>query len=512
MSEGSRLGACALALAAVLGGCGQKIQDQYGVEIVGPIGVDYLAGAKTMVLEVGGKELSRTAISPGVPFALGGEGINTSTMTSGVIRLRALDAAGAVVAYGQSPEVELSLFSYNLRVFVQRPGTFGPALSLDYPRRNLVAVTATAAPPTGTNALPLTVAYFGMGQSTVDVQVGTTNMTMPVEGPSDLLYIYNPLTHTPDDGGISGTIGGVRQPRLNPAALVRPDGSTIYIFGGTVRVDAMSTPHVTSQLDVLRVVRPDFDLFQQRVAVTARTTDKPGVARSRTVLADADLTYAFGGDADGTELDTVVTLNPMVDDAFAVLDLKMGAPRVGHTATPVTVSAVPEVLVFGGQHADAAVAEVLVSGTTPSFVKPEGETGPTRWDHAAILLPPDRVLIVGGNSAAGPLGDSLIYSARQRQIGPGPITLKTARAAFAAFVVGADLVISGGVDAQGQAIGDAEVFDISDPQLKSRGVVPNVKRSGAAAAVLANESALLIGGTGADGKATRSVEIYQPFR
>jgi hypothetical protein len=260
---------------------------------------------------------------------------------------------------------------------------------------------------------------------------------------------------------------------------------------------------------VLRLVRPDFDLFEQRL-ITVRFTDKPGVARSRTTLADADLTYAFGGDADGTALDTVVALDPSLDDAFTVLDVKMAAPRVGHTATAVTVSAVPEVLIFGGENADTAVAEVFVPGTTPRFVRPEGDAGPGRWDHGAFLLPPDRVLIVGGKSAAGALGDSLIYSARQRQIGPGPITLKTPRSAFTAFVVGTDLVIAGGIDAQGQRIGDAEVF--STDTLMPKGVVPAEKRSGAAAAVLPNESVFLVGGTGADGNGSRTIEIYQPFR
>jgi hypothetical protein len=505
--NGSRVAAASLALAAVLGGCGEKIQDQYAVEIIGPLGVDYLAGARTMVLDVGGKEVSRTAISPGVPFSLTGTGIDTNAMAAGVIRLRALDDSGALVAYGQSPEIELGLFNYELRVFIQKPGSFGPSRPLAHPLRNLIAVSAIAAPPTGTNAVPIKVGYFGLGQVMDDVLVANTTMTMTVELPTDVLDIYNPLTHFADDGGFAGSIGGVSQPRINSAALVRPD-ATIYIFGGTVTA-GMTPPHATSQLDVVRVVRVDFDFFQQRL-VTVRTTDKPGVARTRTVLADADLTYAFGGAGDGTELDTVVALDPSVDDAFRVLDLKMAAPRVGHTATAVAVSAVPEVLIFGGEHADATVAEVFVPGTTPRFVTPDGDAGPVRWDHGAILLPPDRVLVVGGKTATGTLGDSLIYSARLRQIGPGPITLRTPRSAFTAFVVGTDLVIAGGIDAQGQRIGDAEVFNTD--QLTPKGVVPAEKRSGAAAAVLSNESAFIVGGTLPDGNSSPTIEIYQPFR
>jgi hypothetical protein len=248
------------------------------------------------------------------------------------------------------------------------------------------------------------------------------------------------------------------------------------------------------------------------VVVTPRTSDKPGVARARAVLADAaDGTYAFGGD-DGSELDTVVALAPMADDAFRVLDIHMGAPRVGHSATTVNPSNAAEVLLFGGAHADAAVAEVFVAGTMPRFLKPDGEAGPARADHAALTLPGDRVLIVGGKSATATLGDSLIYSARQRMFSPGPITLQTPRSAFSAFIVGSDLVIAGGLDGEGKRIGNAEVFNFADEQLRSKGVVPCEPRSGAAVSVLPNESALLIGGTGADEKASVLVEVYQPFR
>jgi hypothetical protein len=510
MSDGSRLGVRLLALAALLGGCGTKLQDQYGVQIIGPVNLDYLAEARTVVLDVGGKELSRTSIRPGEPFALTGEGINTATTMSGVIRLRALDGSGALVAYGQSPELELSLFSYNLRVFVQKPGTFGQALPAINPIRNLVAVSAPAAPPTGSGARPITVGYFGMGRETNQIQIPNSTMTMTVESPSDQFYIYNPLTHFTDDGGFGGAVQGVRQPRVDPAALVRQD-SSIYVFGGTVST-MMIQAHQTSQLDILRVVRPNFDVFEQRVVASARTTDKPGVARARSVLASADVIYAFGGEADGNQLDTVVAIDPAMDDAFKLLEPHMGAPRVGHTATVVTVSAVPEVLVFGGDQSAPAVAEVFVPGTMPKFLKPDGDPGPARWNHAAILLPPDRILVVGGLGAGGPFGDSLIYSAAQRQIARGPITLRTPRSSFSTFIVGNDLVIAGGLDAQGQPIGNAEVFNAMDDQLMPRGVVPAEKRSGAAVTVLPNESALVIGGTLPDGTASRVVEIYQPFR
>jgi hypothetical protein len=506
--------AAALALAALLAGCGQKLQEQYGVQIIGPVGLDYLAGARSVALEVNDKEISRTSVNPGEPFDLTGGGIDPGLMRSGAIRVRFFDGGGTVLAYGASPEIELSLYSPpDIRVFVQKPGSLGKTVEMDSPRRNLIAVSAVAAPPAGSEARPISVAFFGTGRVTGLAAGSTTMNPMTIEVPSDLLHIYNTLRHERvDPAAMAGAIGGVRQPRTDAAALVQADNSTIYIFGGVVTT-AMGTPHATSQLDVLRVVRPDFADFEQRIVVTARTSDTMGVARSQTALGFSDATYAFGGDADGTPLDTVVRLNPAVSDAFTLLDVRMGAPRTGHTATTLRVGAVADVLLFGGPMADPAVAEVFTGGTTPVFTKPMGDPGPTRWNHAAVALPMNRgVLIIGGKSAAGTLGTMLLYEPNTHKIGPVPQTLKTPRSDFAAFVVNNDLVVVGGLDRQGQAIGDAEVFDISGGQLQPRMVIPAEKRSGAAATVLPNDSAMLFGGTGADGNASSVVEIYQPFR
>jgi hypothetical protein len=502
-------------MAALLAGCGQKLQESYGVQIIGPVGMDYLTGARSVALEVNDREISRTSVNPGEPFDLTGGGIEPGLMRSGAIRVKAFDGGGTMVAYGASPEIELSLYSPPaIRVFVQKPASLGKTVEMDSPRRNLIAVSAVAAPPTGSEARPVSVAFFGTGRVTGLGPGSTAANPVTIEVPSDLLHIYNTLRHERvDPASMAGAIAGVRQPRTDAAALVQADGSTIYIFGGVVTT-AMGDPHATSQLDVLRVVRPGFADFEQRIVVTARTTATPGVARSRTALGFSDATYAFGGEADGTELDTVVQLNPMVEDAFKLLDVHMAAPRTGHTATTIRVGAVADVLVFGGPRADPAVAEVFTGGTTPQFTRPMGDPGPTRWNHAAVALPANRgVVIIGGQSAAGALGSMLLYEPATRKISPLPVSLRTPRSEFAAFVVLNDLVVVGGRNGQGEAIGDAEVFDISNGQLQPRAVMVTAeKRSGAAATVLPNDSAMLFGGTAADGKASPVVEIYQPFR
>jgi hypothetical protein len=86
----------------------------------------------------------------------------------------------------------------------------------------------------------------------------------------------------------------------------------------------------------------------------------------------------------------------------------------------------------------------------------------------------------------------------------------TPRKGFAAFVVGDDVVVAGGMDAQGALVATAEVFSVSQ-NLQPRGVVALHPRVRPAATVLSNNSALLVGGEEMDGSSSAVVEIYQPM-
>jgi hypothetical protein len=353
------------------------------------------------------------------------------------------------------------------------------------------------------------VAMFGTGH----VLIQDPQTKMDTELPTDILSIYNPLLHEVDDVGSTAANQMGRQLRSDAAMAVRAD-NTALIFGGLGQRTAADDPHPTSLLDVLRLRRTSFNVFELEVVVPARQTDKPGVARSRTVLAAAGtLAWAFGGRDESGPLDSVVQIDPLGDEPFTVLAPRMAAPREGHTATTVMVRGSPEVLVFGGGPADAAVAEVLVPGPPAMFLRPSDDGG-ARRDHAAVLLPPPdgRVLIVGGVGADGkPRADSMVYLPDKRTFEKGPITLRTARSAFAAFVMGADLVIAGGIGEDGNPIGDAEVFTIGDT-ITPRAPVRAFPRAHATASVLGNESAVLLGGEGAGGAPVPVTEIYQPLR
>jgi hypothetical protein len=500
----------------VCAGCGTKIQEQYQIDVVTPGGDDYLAGAASAVLEIGNQSYT-TKVTPGAPFTLSGGNVSIPTEMAGIFRVKVLDDHGQVLAQGQSPEVELLLTSPPvIRIFIQKPGSFGRTQDLDYPRRHMVAVAAPAPPSLAATAQArsITVAFFGLG--TVLVPSGNTT----VEQPSEVFSIYNPITHFMDDGGLSGPLGGTRQPRTDAAAVVHADGKAL-VFGGTA-TPAMMAPQPSAQLDIVTLSRTGFDQFTPSVSVRAPEPSL-GIARAKPAMVDTSSTaantlpaYVIGGIGEKVEmpgmqqpLDTIVSVSTAVDSTFRLLTAHMAAPRVGHTATLVTSQGMKEVLIFGGAAAGQPVAEVLATNDMLTTLSAPGVA--QRRDHAALALSNDRVIIIGGRNDVGVLGDSVLYHVDTRTFEPGPITLQTPRYGFTSFVVNDDLVVAGGFDALGAPLDNAEIYSATDLHLKAM-KVPCRKRAEASAVVLPNQSVLIVGGTEDGDKPSVVAEIYQPLR
>lgn len=507
--------------ALVAPACSETLQTTYLVKVEGP--QEAFVDGLEMSLEFGARELDRASIVPGRPVSLSTKDIQAEQGQTGAFKVRVLGAGGTLVAFGQSPSLEVIRTNVKagepnpvLSVFVQRQGTFGDLDPLSSPVRNHAAVAVDAAKRGSTLRLGAVVIVGGE-------ELVPGPMSAPVERLSNQVQAFNPYNLLVKDLLSIGTIGSQPHYRSEAGIFARPDGQ-ILVFGGRARATAgAGETEPSGQLDV-------FSFFREGLLDVTRTTSVsspppqgiPGLARVRPVIADAgaDLLLAIGGrDKDGP-LDTLVRLQ--VREQPKLLTLRLAAKRAGHTATTVPGKNGPEILVLGGND-DGPLAEVILPPTSttseptlaPMVAQTAPETATPRRDHAALRLPDGKLLILGGvaGSPPVPLDSSLVYEPATRSLSPGRLRLRTPRAGFAAFVVGEDLVIAGGRDATGALVDSADIYDTGTldwvATVKCRG------RVGATATPVGTGGVVLIGGEVTSGStgasiATNAIEHYQP--
>ena len=508
--------AASLAAAVLAPGCGETLKDTYSIEIAGP--ANAFVGATTVTLFVSGMPVAQSPVGTG-PFTLEAPDLDPNTTVMTILAIRADDASGKVVAFGQTPQMEVLKLSPTIRIFVQKPATLARALDLQIKTKDHVAVPVESQ---GIDdlSIPVTVPVFGAGRMWVPSGPNTEQELL-----SNQLYVYNPLNHRQEP--IGTTSGGLR---AEASAISR--GERLYVFGGLSQPNVMEPPQVTGQLDLFLVGRQLFSsfFFQSGPPFSGAT----GSARKRTVMAVTPRpVFAFGGlDQADQPMDSIVEIDVDVrpQAPVAVLDIQMAASRAGHTATPVASSdAWGNILLYGGTPAGQKVAELFEpmrkvwvaidetagDGTEgPAPPGQPGHPGTGRRDHVALTLPAtpeSRVLILGGRGDDNqPRADSMLFNPSRRRFEPGPLTLRTPRVGFVAFVINDDLVVTGGYGADGKLVQKAEIYDIKTWQLLD-GDQNTVPRARATAMSLPNSSVVILGGE-TDGSASNAVEIYQPRR
>jgi hypothetical protein len=191
----------------------------------------------------------------------------------------------------------------------------------------------------------------------------------------------------------------------------------------------------------------------------------------------------------------------------------MRVPRAVHTATTLLDG---RVLIAGGCTTDGcdlgspggATAE-LFDPRTLSF-SPTGPLTISRDDHAAVLLPDGRVLLIGGWGAAGLLASTDLYVPRTGRFTPGP-TMHTPRAGFVPIAL-ADgrILLSGGFLGNRPTTAAAELLDPKTLTLAVTGSL-TVPRGAYAAARLEDGRVLVAGGL-SDGKVVATAELFDPAR
>jgi hypothetical protein len=505
-----------LLLVTCLAACNETVKQTYDIDITGA--ADAFAGATKVTLYASGTEVASSTVNGNAPFSLAWRDVDPLERANAIFSIKATDASNAVVAAGSSPDVELIPATTKIRIFVQRPGTLVRAPDLDYKLDGHVAASTEALTSQGLR-LAMNAPVFGTGRETT----GETPAAY-----SNEMYVYNPVIHLPQPlGAMQGSA------RADAAGLARSDGA-VMVFGGRGR-ERTTDAQAGARLDYIVIGRRELNTFE--VAVERGFNGPAETARARSVLVQAGRpVFAFGGlGVNDAPLDTVVNIDPDARPTSAIElatravgmtrePTRMSAPRLGHTASLVvtpgmaataTTPTVPPqtlVLVFGGAPAGGSIAD-LFNPTDQSFLPlPDlAPAGTGRSQHAALNVTvgdQTRLLLLAGQGDDGaPRGDSILYDPITRSFAPGPVTLRTPRYAFSAFVIGNDLVVAGGIGAGGKRLATAEVYDA-----KTFAFVSELKaeaRSGATATPLPNLTMVLLGGV-TDTSASSAIEIYQP--
>jgi hypothetical protein len=378
----------------------------------------------------------------------------TADGTATTIIFEGLAPGGEVVAYGRTASLPLAAADAQVVIYVAAPDSFAEApVALDPPRTDM-----------GTARLPYGVLWAGGRDDT-----GTA--IAPAE-------IYNVYFHDLQIGD------DLPEPRAGIAAATGVF-EFVYLFGGE---DETGTPRATFW-------RFETDVAPGGVYIEFQSDDALARTGATAELIGTEQFLATGTPA--VKLDGQFSLASAFDDA---------PPLDGVSRTLQLSDSAIDVLV-AGDGAGNAGAVLYESGLFTDFTNPPAEL--LRTGHGVALLAGGDALIVGGRDAGGILDTAVRYDRVERRFEVLADFLATPRADAAVATAAGRVVIAGGVDAAGNVVGDAEIFDAAtlDPISVQPLVAP---RTGAAATPLANGQIVLAGGTDDTGAPLGTIELYTP--
>ncbi|MDB4965894.1 MAG: Branched-chain amino acid transporter, amino acid-binding protein [Myxococcales bacterium] len=463
-----------LPLLMLTAGCGGKSGTLTLKMVVSP-GDDPFADASQVRFTVGdAAHVTTVPVAAGhFTFSVSGKPQNTP----GPVLVEALDSSGAVVAHGTTPNLLLSAIDQGpIAVWVGRPGRIAPAAAM---LPTPVAEVATAEIP------GLGVLYAG----------GRGADGNPVQDTA----VYDIYTHDVINtaklqkaraGGVGGAVSNVR-------AIVY-GGSTSPGFGTFASVDGT------------------MELFDPTVGLgvfAALPVDPIGgrAYANGTTLATGSILISGGVDASGAPIGNAGLVNP--DGAIKLTQLAspMAAARVGHAVAPAKFPDGDGAILFGGLPLGSTGAPVVERLVGQSFAAYDVGALENRVQATATKMPSGDVLILGGRTASGAQASGVLLTPTTpgATVTPLPAAMSTARAGHTASLSGNELIVCGGADNAGVAVGSCDVLDAMTYAIKKTIPMATARRDHTAQ-VMETGIVVLAAGIGADNAPLGSIEIYTP--
>src|SRR5688572_1701898 len=181
---------------------------------------------------------------------------------------------------------------------------------------------------------------------------------------------------------------------------------------------------------------------------------------------------------------------------------QLNIERRSHTATLLENE---KVLIIGGDNQNGMVsqAEIFDPGTQMSVLV--APLISARTDHTATRLPDNRVLVIGGRDQTGSLQSTEIYNPLTTSFLAGPAMMR-ARSGHTATILANDKILVTG----GDLFGNAEIYDSVTQSFSLVTGSLNTPRKFHSAILLQNGQVMIVGGVNAQGAVLNTAEVFDP--
>ena len=201
--------------------------------------------------------------------------------------------------------------------------------------------------------------------------------------------------------------------------------------------------------------------------------------------------------------------------SFATTGLLQVA-RTQHTATLLCDLAAlpcinPKVLVVGGNSAAGPVGSAEVYDPTAASFTLTGSLATARYSHTATLLLSGKVLIAGGTDAgSSPLASAELFDPATGTFSASATPMANARSSHTATLLADGRVLIAGGYGAGGALNSAELFDPATNTFSMIQSQMTVAHLGHTATLLPSGKVLIAGGANSSGAVGATAELYDP--